>query len=74
MLYQFKLRQIFYYKLMQGLNKNKADIITQLYMQKERGGVKNKGGGVCATWILHKSFDSLVCLLECVGCNYHRCM
>ena len=41
MLYQFKLRQIFYYKLMQGLNKNKADIITQLYMQKERGG----GGG-----------------------------
>ena len=47
MLYQFKLRQIFYYKLMQGLNKNKADIITQLCMQKERGGVKNKGGGMC---------------------------
>ena len=45
MLYQFKLRQIFYYKLMQGLNKNKADIITQLHMQKERGGVQKQGGG-----------------------------
>ena len=31
---------------MQGLNKNKADIITQLHMQKERGGVsKTRGGG-----------------------------
>ena len=53
---------------MQGLNKNKADIITPLHMQK------SAGGGVCATWILQMSFDSLICLLECVGCNYHRCM
>ena len=45
MLYQFKLRQIFYYKLMQGLNKNKADIITQLHMQKERGGGSKTRGG-----------------------------
>ena len=33
---------------MQGINENKADIITQLQMQKERGGGgwrKKKGGG-----------------------------
>ena len=33
---------------MQGINENKADIITQLQMQKERGGgVKKRGGGLC---------------------------
>ena len=33
---------------MQGINENIADIITQLQMQKERGGVREKrGGGGC---------------------------
>lgn len=50
---------------MQGINENKADIITQLQMQKEQGG------GVCATWILQKSCDSFIRLLEYVEC-YHR--
>ena len=47
---------------MQGINENIADIITQLQMQKERGGEK-EGGGFCATWILQKSCDSLIRLL-----------
>ena len=55
---------------MQGINENIADIITQLQMQKERGGEK-EGGGFCATWILQKSCDSLIRLLEYVEC-YHR--
>ena len=44
---------------MQGINEHKADIITQLQMQKERGGGggEKKGGGVCATWILQISYD-----------------
>ena len=50
---------------MQGINEHKADIITQLQMQKEQGG------GVCATWILQKSCDSFIRLLEYVEC-YHR--
>ena len=32
---------------MQGINEHKADIITQLQMQKERGGVGRKKGGGC---------------------------
>ena len=31
---------------MQGINENKADIITQLLMQQEQGGVKKRGGCV----------------------------
>ena len=30
---------------MQSINENIADIITQLQMQKERGGVKKRGQG-----------------------------
>ena len=30
---------------MQGINENKADIITQLQMQKEQGGGEKMGGG-----------------------------
>ena len=33
---------------MQGINENKADIITQLQMQQEQGGgVIRGGGGLC---------------------------
>ena len=32
---------------MQGLNKNKADIITPLHMQKSAGGGWKTGGGMC---------------------------
>ena len=60
---------------MQGINENKADIITQLQMQKEQGGVVVVKKGVCvcvcATWILQKSCDSFIRLLEYVEC-YHR--
>ena len=32
---------------MQGINENKADIITQLQMQQEQGGGDKGGGGLC---------------------------
>ena len=57
---------------MQGINEHKADIITQLQMQEERGGgLEKKRRGFFATWILQKSCDSFIRLLEYVEC-YHR--
>ena len=42
---------------MQGINENKADIITQLQMQKERGGVVVVKKGVCVS-VQHGSYKS----------------
>ena len=40
---------------MQGINEHKADIITQLQMQKERGGGEREKGGVSVQHGFYKS-------------------